>query len=162
MGVKSYLFGKPSSESTKNVNNDAINAAYDPVMGYAGKAGDLMSGLLGGNTDALNSYANSGGMKFLMDQGTQAITSSKAAQGLLNSGSYGTALAKYGQGLASTYLNQYMQGLSSLGQLGLGAGNIVSGAGETQKSSGAKTGLSQILAGQAADFAKGGAGGGGG
>lgn len=141
MGLKSFLGGKPSSQSSKNVNNDLITSNFGNTMGYANQAGSLMSALLGGDTSALNAFAKSGGEDFLMQEGQKAITSSKAAQGLLNSGSYGTALEKYGQGLASTYLNQYMQGLQNLGQLGLGAGNIVSGAGETQKSTGAKEGL---------------------
>lgn len=160
MGLKTSLFGKPSSESSKNVNNDLLTSTLSPTMGYANQAGSLMSGLLGGNTDALNAYANSGGMKFLQEQGDKAITSSKAASGLLNSGSYGTALSQYNQGLASTYLNQYMNGLNSLGQLGLGAGNIIEGAGQTQKASGAKQGLFSTLAGQAGDFAKAAAAGG--
>jgi hypothetical protein len=154
MGIKTSLFGKPSQESSKNVNNDLITSNFGDTMGYANQAGGLMSGLLGGNTDALNSFANSGGMKFLQDQGQKTITSSKAANGLLNSGSYGTALADYGQKLASTYLSQYMGGLKDLGSLGLGAGQVVSGAGEQQKSTGAKQGLFSTLAGQAGDFAK--------
>lgn len=141
MGLKTFLGGKPSQETSKNVNNDMITSSLGPTMGYANQAGSLMSGLLGGNTDALNAYANSGGMKFLQDQGAKMITSSKAAKGLLGSGSYGTALEDYGQNLASTYLNNYMQGLQGLGNLGVNAGQVVSGAGQTQKSTGAKTGL---------------------
>jgi hypothetical protein len=90
--------------------------------------------LLGGNTDALNKFADSGGMKFMQEQGQQAVTSEKAAQGLLNSGGYGEALQDRGQQIAKTYLNDYMNQLNNMGQLGIGAGGVLANSGDVSSS----------------------------
>lgn len=153
MGLKSTLFGKPPTTDPATSDNrayDAINSAFSPGFKYFTQGGDMLGNMLGvgggaAQTDALNNFANSGGMQFLMDQGTKAITSSKAAQGLLKSGSYGEALDKYGQGLASTYLNQYMDDLMNYSKLGLGAGSLVAQAGQESKGSQQKPGKQGIL-----------------
>jgi hypothetical protein len=147
--LKETLLGKSAgSESSSKSGNyayDPISSAYKPALNYVTGAGNMMSNMLGlgggaAQTGALENFANSGGMKFLQEQGMKGITSSKAASGLLNSGSYGTALAKYNQGLASTYLNQYMQNLQGLGGLGINAGQVMAGAGNWSKSSGEQSG----------------------
>lgn len=150
--VGSTLFGKPatstSSSSSGNVNNDMLTGALGGTLGGAGTATNLMTSLLNGSsTDGINAYANSGGMDFLMQQGQKAITSSKAASGLLNSGSYGTALSKFGTGLASTYLDQYMNHLNQLGQLGLGAGGILADSGKVSESESEDKGAKKGIAG---------------
>src|SRR6185369_12554207 len=109
MGLKSTLFGKkPKPESSESGNHawDFLNGALQPSVGFLNSGGNMIGNLLGVNggpaqTGALENFANSGGMKFLQDQGMKMITSNKSASGLLGSGSYGTALEKYGQGLAS-------------------------------------------------------------
>jgi len=152
MGLKKTLFGSPSKESSESGNHayPAINSAFGPALGYVTQGGSMLGNLLGvgggpAQTSALENFSNSGGMQFLMDQGQRAITSSKAASGLLKSGSYGTALEKYGQGLASTYLNQYMNNLLDFSKLGLGAGGILSSAGSYSK--GQETGAKKGIAG---------------
>lgn len=151
-GVKDTIFGAKSKEKSEsgNVNNDLLTGSLSPALGYVTGGGNLMGSLLGVNgegaqTGALENFANSGGMQFLMDQGQKMVTSSKAAQGLLKSGSYGTALEKYGQGLASTYLNQYMQNLLGYSGLGLGAAGVLAKSGDYSKGSaiGPKKGLIQ-------------------
>lgn len=150
MGVKSFLFGKkpkPESTSSGNYAWDVLKGPLTPALGYVTGGGNMLGNLLGVNggpaqTSALNNYANSGGMQFLMEQGQKAITSSKAASGLLNSGSYGTALEKYGQGLASTYLNDYMKNLLGYSQLGIGAAGALAGAGSHSQGTGATQGKS--------------------
>lgn len=72
------------------------------------------------------------GYKFQMDQGTDAITRSGAANGFLGSGNLAAELTKYGQGLASSFYDRQVNLLSSLagagavpgspGQPGAGAG----------------------------------------
>jgi hypothetical protein len=142
-GVKDVIFGSKSKEKSEsgNLNNDLLTSSLSPALGYTTSGGNMLGNLLGvggapAQTDALNNYANSGGMQFLMDQGQKMVTSSKAAQGLLNSGSYGTALMKYGQGLGSTYLNQYMNNLLDYSRLGLGAGGVLASSGSYSKGSG--------------------------
>lgn len=148
-GIGKTLFGSPakSSASSGNVNNDMLKSSLGGAVGGAGTATDLMTALLNGSTTGVDAYAKSGGMDFLMKQGQQAITSSKAASGLLNSGSYGTELAKFGQGLASTYLDQYMNHVNQLGQLGIGAGGVLADSGRTstETSKGAKKGIAGTL-----------------
>jgi hypothetical protein len=102
-----------------------------PATGTPGTAGS-----------ALDSYANSGGMNFLMQNMQKAVTSSKAAQGLLQSGSYGTALQDRGYGLASTYLNQYLNHLMDFSKLGLGAAGAMSNAGQWSQAQSQSTGSS--------------------
>lgn len=63
---------------------------------------------------AFNNYLNSTGYNFNMDQGTRAITGSAAAKGLLNSGGTAKALTSYGQGLGSSYFNNYLGQLNNL------------------------------------------------
>lgn len=87
-------------------------------------------------TSALDNWANSGGMQFLRDQGIKAIEGSRAARGLLQSGATGTELLKFGQGLGSTYLNQYMDQLMNHARLGLGAGGLIGSTGSWSRSSG--------------------------
>lgn len=158
-GATDTIFGAKSKEKSEsgNLNNDLLTGAMSPALGYLTGGGNLLGNMLGvggapAQTDALNNYAKSGGMDFLMQQGQKAITSSKAASGLLNSGSYGTALEKYGQGLASTYLNQYMSQLLDFSKLGLGAGGILASSGAYSKGSGTgpKEGLLSKAAGNPA------------
>jgi hypothetical protein len=128
------------------------------MLGYGQQGGDAIANLLGlgggaAQTEGLENWANSGGMEFLREQGRRGITSSKAASGLLQSGSYGTALTKYNQGLASTYLNQYMDNLMGLSKLGLGAGGILGSSGSYSKGTGAQQGKAGILPMAIAAFA---------
>lgn len=153
MSLKSTIFGKGPKPETKESGNlfaNDIKGAFSPGFNYFTKGGDMVGNLLGLNggpaqTSGLENWANSGGMDFLMNQGQRAITSSKAASGLLKSGSYGTALEKYGQGLASTYLNQYMDNLFKYSNLGLGAGSLVANAGQYSKGTGQTQGKPGLL-----------------
>jgi hypothetical protein len=152
---KGFFFGKKAQPETSSSGNQAygeINSAFSPNFGFTNQAGSMLSNLLGigggpAQTDALNNFANSGGMQFLRDQGNNQIDSNQAAKGLLQSGDTLKELDKYGQGLGSTYLNSFMQHLGTLGQLGLGSGALVADAGKYSKQSGptaAKPGLAQI------------------
>lgn len=70
-----------------------------------------------------NNYLNSTAYKFQLGQGINAINSSQAAKGLLDSGATAKALEQYGQNLAGTTFNNYLdqlRGLSAGGQTGLG------------------------------------------
>jgi hypothetical protein len=93
-------------------------------------------------TGALNNFANSGGMQFLLQQGQNAISGQNAAGGVLNSGATGKALEQYGQGLASQYLNQYMDQLFKLSNLGLGSASAISGSGGVGQSQSQNSGNS--------------------
>jgi hypothetical protein len=144
-GVGKFLFGSPGKEKTESGNHawPAISDAFSPALGYVTGSGDMMSNLLGlgggaAQTEGLKNYANSGGMQFLLDEGTDSINSNMYARGLGQSGAAMKGLEKYRSGLASTYLDNYMKHLQGLGQLGLGAGGVMSDAGQWSK--GDKTG----------------------
>jgi hypothetical protein len=70
--------------------------------------------------DAFNQFANSAGMQFQLQQGTNALQNSAAARGLLQSGATLKALQNYGQ---NTALNNYF-----LPYLGLLQGQQATGA----------------------------------
>jgi hypothetical protein len=139
-GVKKFLFGKGGGSESESGNHawPAVSGALTPAMGYATQGGGMMANLLGLNggaaqTEGLSNYANSGGMKFLLDEGTQAVNSNFYARGLGNSGAAMKGLEKYRSGLASTYLNQYMDHLAKLSGIGLGAAGAMSSAGGWSK-----------------------------
>lgn len=64
--------------------------------------------------NAFNSYLNSTGYDFQMDQGQRAITGSAAAKGLLNSGATAKALTRFGQNLGKGYFSDYLNQLSGM------------------------------------------------
>lgn len=78
---------------------------------------------------ALNTYADSAGMNFILGQGQKAISGQNAGAGVFNSGATGKALEQYGQGLGTQYLNQYMNSLFDYAKLGLGSASALGGAG---------------------------------
>lgn len=102
-------------------------------------ASDAQAQLLGlkplgeGTTNALNNYLDSTGYKFQLSQGTDAITGSAAARGLLNSGATLKAMNTFGQNLASTGFNNYLNQLGGVGTTGynsaVAVGNAGTGAG---------------------------------
>lgn len=140
------LFGAPSkqSSSSSNVNNSMLSGSLGGALGGASKANSLMSTMLDGGPGG---YADSGGMKFLLNQGTDAVNSNMASRGLLNSGADMKGLEDYRSGLASTYLDQYMNHVNQMGQLGLGAGGVLADSGRvsSEKETGAKKGIAGSL-----------------
>lgn len=135
IGIGSALLGGSSSKNsgapaldltgynylTKGAGSPTIQGAQQ--AGQTAQAGatatqqqesDLLTGNPAANKTAFNNYLNSTGYNFQMDQGSRAITGSAAARGLLNSGSTAKALTSYGQGLGSSYFNNY---LSQLGKV---------------------------------------------
>lgn len=154
-GVGKTLFGGPAKSSghSYNRNYSEVSDAMTPAMGYVTQGGGMMGNLLGVNGGAaqregLDNFTNSGGMEFLREQGNNQINSNQAAKGLLESGSTLKELTKYGQGLGSTYLNQYMEHLGKLAGIGLGATGQMVGVGQVnkQKSQGEKEGILPKLA----------------
>lgn len=83
---------------------------------------------------ALNNYANSAGLGFVLDQGQKAISGASAGNGVFNSGATGKALVQYGQNLGNTYLNDYLGRLGNYANLGLGAASALTGAGGVNQS----------------------------
>jgi hypothetical protein len=152
-GIGRTLFGGPSESSSESESGNhaygPISGAFTPALGYVTSGGNMMQNLLmgSGQNQNLNNFANSTGMQFVMDQGSRAITGSQAARGLLNSGGTAKALTKFGQGVGSTYLNNYMDNLYKLSNIGLGAGGVMANAGQWSKSESESEGPKSGIAG---------------
>jgi hypothetical protein len=109
---------------------DAFNGGTNMLGNILGAGGDPNSG-----STALNNYFNSAGGKFQLGEGLDALTSKFAAMGLSKSGAAMKGMEQYRQGLASTYLNNYLGQLGDYAKLGLGAGGLVSSSGQYSKGS---------------------------
>lgn len=144
------LFGKTSSEksNTTNVNRDMINSTFGGVAGSTGESVNALQALLGGDASGFRAYTDAIDLSQQAEYGSRGITGNAAARGLLRSGSTGRALVDYEQMLENQTAGQYMQQLLGVGQMGLGAGNLLVEAGREANSSGKskdKSGLGKGL-----------------
>lgn len=121
-----------SQASSSNVNNPQLMSSLYPATGATSEATGLMSSLLNGGPQG---YANSGGFNFLLNQGVNAVNSNMASRGLLNSGADMKGIEDYRNNLASTYLNQYLDHVAQMGQLGIGAGGVLANSGDVSQAS---------------------------
>lgn len=152
--MSSTLGGNSKQSST--TNTDISNRAYEGLaQGLGGvvpqtqRSGNFISALLGlgGDENAANKafqdYQDSSGYQWQLGQGTQAITNNAATKGMLNSGSTLKAVNQYGQGLASQSFNNYLSNLLNLGNQGIQAGQVISGAGGTTNTDSTSKGSSK-------------------
>lgn len=153
-GILDTILGGSKQKSESSSSSDSSNRAYDwlkstygPQGGQAFQGGTNMLGnILGLGTDpnagsaALNNYWNSAGGQFQLGEGLDALTSKYSALGLSKSGAAMKGMEKYRQGLASTYLNNYLGQLNDYSKLGLGAGSLIGSAGGISHSESESTG----------------------
>jgi hypothetical protein len=135
MGILGTIFGS-KQKAAQNRAYDFLSGAYGPSTGYTGEAGSAISRFLGGDPSGFDAYKDATGFNTALSKGLQGVTGAQAAKGLLRSGSSGKAFEDYGEGLEQQYAGNYLQQLLGLGNLGLGAGQIISGAGEVGGKSG--------------------------
>lgn len=101
-----------------------------PATGAAPPAGTPAQPAFNPQT-AMNNFANSAGMQFQLQQGTNALNNLYAAKGLVQSGAAMKGIQNYGQQTAlQNYFMPYMSMLSGLSGQGLSAGSAVAGAGQ--------------------------------
>jgi hypothetical protein len=131
--VQGIFGGKKSSTSNKSYNE--LNSAFSPITSQAGTGADALSALLGGDATGFNNYKAATGFDGAAEAGSRGITGNAAASGLLRSGSTGKALEAYGTGLQNQYAQSYLGNLFNQANLGLDAGKVISGAGQTSTSS---------------------------
>lgn len=145
--LKGYNYltsGKGAAAESGYVNNGgAANTAQSQLLGLSPITGQTQNGF--------NNYLNSTGYNFQRQQGSDALTGSAAARGLLNSGSTAKALTAYGQNLAAGSFNNYLGqlgGVSQAGQTGLGqvsqAGTQGGAAAGQAQQSGTSSGFNQL------------------
>jgi hypothetical protein len=137
------IFGGSKSK-TSNQAYPWAQSTFGSGAGTAFNGGtSALEGLLGIGGDpaqskaALDNFWKSTGGDFLLKQGTDAVNSNFYSRGLGQSGAAMKGLEDYRQGLASTKLNDLMQNYLGLAKLGLGAGDLVTSAG--QQSSGSQS-----------------------
>ena len=138
--------GSKQRSSSSNRAYDSINASFSPLFGQSTSAANQIQALLGGDASGFEGYKRATGFDAMAEQGARGITGSGAARGLLRSGSTGKALQGYGQNIQNQFANQYIQQLLGLGDMGLKAGGLVAGTGQTSTSSGrSKPGISGLI-----------------
>lgn len=93
-----------------------INTSIAGLQGASTNAPRAMSG-----EELTQNLQNTPGYQFQFDQGQKALTNSLAAKGLLNSGAAVKAMERYGQGLATTNYQQYLDNLARGAGLGANA-----------------------------------------
>lgn len=144
IGGVGSLLGGGSKKSADNTAAQQDLTGYNYLTGSNGVTGQVANGAAANNataqltgtapvqpgtTSAFSNYLNSTGYKFQQQQGTQALTGSAAARGLLNSGATAKALTSYGQGIAGQSFNNYLGQLNTQSQQGLTASGQISQAG---------------------------------
>jgi hypothetical protein len=102
------------------------DAAETELNGFLGLGGNPQA-----TQTAFNNYLNSTGYQFNLDQGLDSVAQSKAASGLLGSGSLVKSLDAYGTGLADQYGQQYVGALQNEVSTGSNSANALAGQGET-------------------------------
>lgn len=135
--------------TTGSKNNQQVLGQLGALLGVPGSGAYAQTAQQG-----LSNYLNSAGYQFQRDQGVDAINSSAAARGLLNSGSTLKGITKFGQDLASTNFNNYLQQLGALGTSNLNTSaqgaNMLNTIGTVGSNSGAAAGKAAIQGGDAA------------
>lgn len=128
-------------------NQAAIEARYQdtrslelPTVNAGDAATSQISGLLNLGGDpaasaaAFKDYTGSTGLQFQLDTGVNAITSSRAASGSLDSGGTLKALDQYGQNLGQSYFSNYLTQVGGVADRGTNATNALAGAGQAATS----------------------------
>lgn len=153
-----FLTGESKSQSSSsNRAYDTLNNSFSPMLGYASQGAGGLSALLSGDTTGLDAYKKNMGYDWTLGQGLASTSAKAASAGSLDSGATLKALANYQTGLNNQYATNYMSGLSGLSNLGISAGNALSGAGQVSNSSQySNPGLAALIGAAASAAAKGG------
>lgn len=108
---------------------------YQDQIGRGQQAEGMIAGLLGVGGDpsagqaGLDSFLDSSGYNFVLDQGRDGIAANMAASGKLNSGARDKAAIGFGQNIAQQYLTDYLGQLGGISGIGnQAAGTLAQGA----------------------------------
>lgn len=126
--------GSKSSQTSSNQAYGTINNAVAPALGNIATGTNSLNALLSGDTSGFNQYKAATGFDPMAEQGSRGITGNAAAGGLLRSGGTGKALTAFGNQLQQQFADSYFNKLLSQAGLGLQAGNLLAGAGNTSSS----------------------------
>ncbi len=133
--IGSVVGGKKTQGKVNQATNFlASSEGVGDFLGTGQEASNSLASLLGlgpnpqGSDEALNNFFQSSGGQFILDRGSEAITTNQAAKGLLNSGDTLKGLTEFGQQTGSTFFQNFLNNLGVLSQQGLQAGGIVAEA----------------------------------
>jgi hypothetical protein len=131
-------------------NAAAARAAGQPDHGYLPGTGVTTGTATGSGTaadqqGAYDNFLNNSGFNWIMDNAMQGVTNSAAGKYLLRSGSTAKALQDRAANISKTYFQDYLDRLAQQSQLGLGAGSLISGAGQYSKGTGGTQGSQGLL-----------------
>lgn len=152
-GVATVAGAGINAGAANNASNEAAQAAaannaleqeiynsnkgeLQPYITRGNAAGSAEAALLGigGNPaaakKAFGDYLGSTGYNFQVNQGVDAITGNRAANGTLDSGGTLKSVNAYGQNVASTYFQNYLSNLSGVAGSGLSGAAALAGVGE--------------------------------
>jgi hypothetical protein len=122
--LESQIYQSNSANEQPYIQSgDAANTALQGFLGLGGNAQASQT--------ALNTYLNSTGYQFNLNQGLDAAQTNAASKGMLNSGATLEALDQYGTGLADQYGQQYEGDLQNVVSTGAGAANALAGQGQS-------------------------------
>ena len=148
----SQWYGLGGVSTPSSTSPQGYNPSTGRVIRGNGDIGQLIPGgsAAGNAASSTPDYnailSNLPGYQFQMQQGNQAVQRNLAAAGLLQSGAAGKALTQYGQGVASNYATQYVNGLQSLAGLGQ---TSVANTGAVGVNTANQIGANQIYSGNA-------------
>jgi hypothetical protein len=126
MGLLGSLFGGSKSKSA----NQAYGVTKD-TWGGAAQTGANALNSLSEQLGSFGDFKKNMGFNTALDEGLRGTTGGAAAQGMLRSGPLAKSLVKTKTNLEGQFYNNWLDRIGQLGQLGLGAGQLISGAGGT-------------------------------
>lgn len=150
----SIFGGSKQKSSSSNQAFGQIRDTFTPLTENAATGSNALSALLSGDASGFNAFKGATGFDAAAEYGSRGVTGNAAAKGLLRSGSTSKGLQAFGQMLQNQYAGNYMDKLLGQANLGYQAGSLISGAGQTSKSSGKqKNGLGGFLGAAASGVA---------
>lgn len=133
------VFGGKSSKQTSHSENQAydyLQNTFSPLTSQASTGANALSALLSGDSSGFDAYKAATGFDATAEEGSRGITNNAAANGLLRSGSTAKGLQAYGDTIQNQFAQNYLSNLFNQANLGLSAGNLISGAGQVSDSTG--------------------------
>lgn len=153
--ISKALFGKKEPQTSESGNRfaDQINTQFSPMAAQGAQGMGAMANIMGlggpgARSDALEGWWDSSGGDFMLNQGMDDVDAFYRAKGLGQSGATMKGIEDYRSGLASTKMGEGMGFLGDISRLGLGAGGLVSSAGQYSEGTGAHKsggGLGKVL-----------------
>jgi len=125
---------KKNNALQTQIYNDS-KGNFAPYIKTGTNANDAIADFLGlngssGQNQAFETYAKSTGADYTQRRGVDAITSTAATRGLLNSGATLKAATAFGQQNAQQYVGSYLDRLFGLSGQGLSAASSLAGVGQ--------------------------------